>query len=311
MTKLNEVILRDTLANRPAAGVAGRLFYDTTNNQLQRDNGSVWESVEGSGGGGGAPVSATYVVEDADGTLTAERVLGTTVITQAAYGSRQAAAKAGRLFFPTDGFTLDRDNGSAWTPYGPIFPLTPPVDGDFAWVNQGSATVTTANGGIHLSDPANVGGGFRIRKKAAPATPYSIVVCMLPLIATMAVGGNNPEVGMCWRQSTDGKLVVVRFANDVEVINLFVDKFTNPTTFSARYTSMKANHFLAAGALWLKLEDDGTNRKVHYGVDGVNWQQLHSVSRTDFLTADEVGFYASAGNATYKAGVTLLSWKQG
>lgn len=45
MAKLQDAILRDTLANRPAAGKAGRLFYDTTNGQLQRDNGSSWDSV--------------------------------------------------------------------------------------------------------------------------------------------------------------------------------------------------------------------------------------------------------------------------
>ncbi len=51
MTLLSNVILRDTLANRPAAGTAGRLFYDTTNSILYRDNGSTWDSVEGAGGG--------------------------------------------------------------------------------------------------------------------------------------------------------------------------------------------------------------------------------------------------------------------
>jgi hypothetical protein len=52
MTTLASVILRDTLANRPAAGIAGRMFFDTTNSQLQRDNGSSWDSIEGSTGSG-------------------------------------------------------------------------------------------------------------------------------------------------------------------------------------------------------------------------------------------------------------------
>lgn len=52
MTLLSSIILRDTLANRPAAGTAGRLFYDSTNSILYRDNGSSWDNVEGTGAGG-------------------------------------------------------------------------------------------------------------------------------------------------------------------------------------------------------------------------------------------------------------------
>jgi len=46
MANLENLILRDTAANRPAAGIAGRLFYDTTNAKLQRDNGTSWDDCE-------------------------------------------------------------------------------------------------------------------------------------------------------------------------------------------------------------------------------------------------------------------------
>jgi len=66
----------------------------------------------------GAPDSADYVVETANAGLSAESVLGTTVITTLAQASRQAAAKAGRLFLPSDGFTIQRDTGAACVPWG-------------------------------------------------------------------------------------------------------------------------------------------------------------------------------------------------
>jgi hypothetical protein len=50
MATLASVILRDIAANRPAAGIAGRLFYDTTNSKMQRDNGSSWDDVAETGG---------------------------------------------------------------------------------------------------------------------------------------------------------------------------------------------------------------------------------------------------------------------
>lgn len=46
MAVLSDVIQRGTLAARPAASIAGRLYYDTTNSLLYRDSGSAWESVE-------------------------------------------------------------------------------------------------------------------------------------------------------------------------------------------------------------------------------------------------------------------------
>jgi len=46
MTKLGEVILRDVVGNRPVVGIEGRLFYDTTNEKLQRDTGAAWEDCE-------------------------------------------------------------------------------------------------------------------------------------------------------------------------------------------------------------------------------------------------------------------------
>jgi hypothetical protein len=49
MTKLGQVILRDTRANQPAAGVEGRLYYVTDELVLERDSGSVWESVSSAG----------------------------------------------------------------------------------------------------------------------------------------------------------------------------------------------------------------------------------------------------------------------
>jgi hypothetical protein len=46
MTILSAVILRGTTVERPTAGLAGRLFYDTTLTKWQRDNGTVWQDCD-------------------------------------------------------------------------------------------------------------------------------------------------------------------------------------------------------------------------------------------------------------------------
>lgn len=277
------------------------LHYDSTD--------SRWRVIGKSpgGGGGGAPTDADYWVETANGSLSAEVVVGTTGIHTAAYASRNAAAKAGRLFLPSDGFVVERDTGSAWAPWGPLFPLTAPVDGDYAWINQGGASVVTTNGGIHLSVPSGASDNVRIRKKAAPSTPYTITAFFIPLLYPT----QYYQAGLCWRQSSNGKLVTFGLggANTSGNPDDFeITKWNSATSFSAGYT--QANTGTLFIRMWLRITDNGTNRICSFSHDGQNFMQFHSVGRTDFLTADEVGFHIYCNNGTQGAGMTLLSWKQ-
>lgn len=220
-----------------------------------------------------------------------------------AYGSLPAAADEGRLFLPNDGFYIERDTGAAWEPWGPIFPMVEPVSGDYAWINQGSASLNTTPGGIYLLAPATGAGtpSVVIRKKAAPSTPYTITAAFIPQLTT----ASGLSVGVGWRQSSDGKLVYI--ALDIGGAALNVYKFTSPTVFSATYAGVA---ILAVWPLFVRFTDNGTNRIVSWSRDGQNFLQIHSVGRTDFLTADEVMFAAQAQLASGNAAMTLLSWKE-
>ena len=87
--------------------------YDPVTNALR---------VSGSGGGG-APTDVNYVVGTADGDLSAELVLGTSVIQQGTLAARPAATAvvAGTLYFATDGNgtagegILYRSDAATWT----------------------------------------------------------------------------------------------------------------------------------------------------------------------------------------------------
>ena len=48
-SNLEDVIMRDTRANQPAAGAPGRLYFVTDENVTERDNGSAWESFGAAG----------------------------------------------------------------------------------------------------------------------------------------------------------------------------------------------------------------------------------------------------------------------
>lgn len=69
-TNFEDLILRDIAANRPAFGIPGRLFFDTTNSKFQRDTGAAWEDCEGAGGAGDmlwADVQASQLVNEVKG----------------------------------------------------------------------------------------------------------------------------------------------------------------------------------------------------------------------------------------------------
>lgn len=232
--------------------------------------------------------------------------------TTATYASRPAAGNAGDLFLPSDGVAIERDNGTTWAPWGPLFPLTAPVSGDFAWVNQGGATVDTTHGGVILRTDGSGSTNLRIRKKAAPSTPYTIDLAFIPNFAYQASSSQN--VGFVWRQSSDGKLHAVALgvtnAND---ITLWSTKYTNPTTFSAHYSGFPITAtalFYGGGPIFFRAADNGTNRVFSISANGQTWFQIDSQGSGDFLTANEVGFFVSDNAGSVATGMTLLSWKE-
>jgi hypothetical protein len=182
---------------------------------------------------------------------------------------------------------------------------TPPTLGDFAWINQSTATVTAQADGtiLMLGVPSSLT-SVNMLKKAAPATPYSITMMMVPLFTSTA---SNPGVGLGWRESSSGKIAgAIYYAN----AGLYSTKYTNPTTFSADYTALLYAKTLPAPIL-LKIEDTGVNRNTYFSPDmGSNWLLSHSVARTDFLTGNEVGFFTSSNTANSTPRMFLMGWKE-
>jgi len=186
---------------------------------------------------------------------------------------------------------------------------TAPVAGDFTWVNQGSASIDSSGDGLLLTCPATAALNFRLQTITAPATPYTITAALQ--LMPMTVNYHYPCLG--WRQSSDGKIIVFGVQTNTAATDgpnlLSLNKYTSATgAYSATYVSMPSR--IAAGVpLWLRIADDGTNRKCSVSFNGVRWQQIHSVGRTDYLTATHVFWAGECENATDDLLVTLMSWK--
>jgi len=215
------------------------------------------------------------------------------------YANRPISSNNGDVFFPHDGFVIERDDGNNWIPWGPIFPFSSPSLNDFTWINQGSGTAVETGGGIYLNSPSGGGGNLRILKKSAPSTPYSIISFMLPRMFKE----NYQKVGMIWRESSSGKLALFTFGDSASEIK--IQRYDSPTSFNSTMQSVIPE--LVIHGLWMKIKDDGTNREYYWSVDGQNWEIIYTELSTDFISADEVGFFVES-SASWGASTTLLHW---
>ena len=217
-----------------------------------------------------------------------------------AYAGLPSPSFAGRVYEATDGLARSLDTGSAFLTFGPVWPLTPFAQAGFSYVNQGSATVTTANGISVLSDQGGEGASDSIRLfvETIPTAPYTLTVCFIPLMSYLTSGGS---CGLVLRDSSSSKLI---FFLCTSGFNVQVLQFTNPTTFSASAVNATFNGGLG-GAVWLRIKDDNTNRKYSVSADGFNFVQILSETRTTFITANQIGI--AMNNRSSSGGVSLMS----
>lgn len=221
------------------------------------------------------------------------------LISEAAFGSEPSSPAEGDVVLYNNAPLLARWNGTIWEPWGPLFNLNPPVPGDFSWVNQGTASLNTSQGGIQIIGPSVGGDNIRAQVRTAPATPYTITALLC-----MNFGNAFPTTGgLCFRQTSNGRMVVFGgFWTNL----IGSQKFTSATSFNSDYST--GYSFVRAPFIWLRLADNGTNRIMSASYDGINFITLHSITRTDWLTADQVGFYVHPTGTA--ANITCLSWTQ-
>lgn len=212
-----------------------------------------------------------------------------------------ADAKAGGLYRPTDQPILYRSDGSAWRSAGVIQPeFTIPSLGSFTGVNMGSNTASTSGDTIAFNCVSNGGSNnVRMQTKSAPATPYVITAAWLPGFLPY-----NCYLYLGWRNSGSGNLYGFTIYTWTDGVNYRIIKWNSPSSFNA--DALARNQMAALPVYWMRIADNGTNRIVSISGNGLDWQQLFSVARTDFFTPDQVFFGMDPASNVCDA--RLLSW---
>jgi hypothetical protein len=239
------------------------------------------------------------------------------------FANRPTAGKAGRLFLPSDGAVLMRDTGSEWRGLGYLGRTfkQPQAVSNWTWVNQGGATATDDAGTIKVVDPAHNGLNARILKKSAPSTPYVITAAFTYQIFNPGTQLDGCSFGLCWRQSSDGKLILsgMRYGQS-RGWGIWGEDWNSETArngsnwTAANYDSTNLITPIPQ-VVWVRIEDDGSNRKTYVSFDGgLTWLQMLSEGRTTFLTGNEVGFFINnnVGSATpvFDNFIRLVSWEE-
>jgi hypothetical protein len=195
-------------------------------------------------------------------------------------------------------------DGTDWHYFFPgLGEASRPKLADFTWINQGAATADDTYGYITIEAPANSADSMRMLVRSVPATPWTLTMGF----TSLAVGVDAPKLGACYRESATQKVVTVacRVAQQIGMA-----RYTNATTYAG---SNEVDFYIIYAAqnapLFLRLSDNGTNRVTSRSTDGRHWTVIGTISRTDFLTADQVGVFVNPASATYPAKIHLFHWK--
>jgi hypothetical protein len=221
---------------------------------------------------------------------------GAGMVASGAYGSLPSAGKEGRLYIPTGECPyLFRDNGASWDAtlpgHGDV--TLPSTSGWSDWQST-SPVYNTTTGYLEITSGL-------IQRALPSAAPWEAIF----------------GIRFVLDQEQDFSGVYVGFGqnstNEDDRMNFSVDnssprdmdiarqKFLS-NVWQANYIWYQtAEQFLpygyGAGVIWIKIEDDNSNRIISYSTLGPsNWMLLHSIGRTDYLTADRIMAGVASGS---------------
>lgn len=197
---------------------------------------------------------------------------------------------------------------------------TPAKSSIFTWVNQGNAElIENDNETFTLHDPSgSVLPDLHLLVVGLPDPPYQVTA---KVIATLPTDAGKPTFGLAWRETSSGKLAPFKLTlNASGIVALGVDpshdslwlsseKWGGPATPDSVY-KQTGSGMAQAVPVFLRLEDDGTNRKASYSGDGMHFTEFDSQARGDYFDAeaDQAGIFIDASEGTGSAFVTVCCW---
>lgn len=301
MANFEDLILRDTRANQPAAGVAGRLYYVTDENVLERDNGSSWDNIGEISGGAGSDTTAIHTDVDSE-------IAGLTEETTPASGDWFLLEKS-----TGEKRKVDRDNlpggsgdGPAWVSRLAAAIDSPNADSDefsddtisgwTAVTPTGTATWTEKRGLLScLSYGSSANDACCQLKAMASATAPKTIETVVRMLS----GDENwAMIGLMFSDgvlATSNAIVLMLYNGGTSTTcDLWSGTITNiATTVGAILVppdrGFVVNPFMHMRLIW----SAANNFKVQLSPDGVSWTDFAFGTKTVTLTPTHYGIFVS------------------
>lgn len=188
-----------------------------------------------------------------------------------------------------------------------IAPFVAPPTLGWNWFNQGAATFTSTSVGLQLVGEAN-GAGLSLRglSRPLPATNnYTVTAC----VRFTGLNVNYISGGIALRNSVTGAVIPIVLVSGGTTRNVQLFKANNPTSYNSDYIARPTASY---DLMWVRIQDNGTDRIFSLSTNGYDWFEYFRVGRTDFTTPDHVGFTVSCentGTPFFVPTVRLLSWE--
>jgi hypothetical protein len=245
---------------------------------------------------------------------------GSTISTGTYASLPSSVPASGSAYFCTDCPYSFISNGSSWLPFLSTYPQSvtgvPPACSNWTWDNQGSSTCDNTYGALYANFLSTSGSNYlRMLYQAAPATPWTHTF----LVRADLSGANSAATstvfwGAGWRDGT-GKIVAVCLGITSGDSGYLGQYYTNSTTYGSAPLIVRTGNLnqsigpTLAQTIYLQIGDNGTNLTASYSIDGHNFIQIWSVSRTAFLTSGPTQFGFLAGPDSNNVAVQVLSFE--
>ena len=174
-------------------------------------------------------------------------------------------------------------------------PCTPPVTSNFTWT-QGvfTATNTDVTNGPTLLQ-VTYGPGFSFDKgsmflKNIPSTPYTLTARFSYSASTVA---QTTYGGLCISDGT--KAIALGIIGEGNTWRNILVKMNHMASYGGEYWRLQLP--MNPNDMYMRVVDDGTNRLSYFSNDGVHWTLIHTVGRTDFLTATKYGMLVAVNGS--------------
>jgi hypothetical protein len=202
-----------------------------------------------------------------------------------------AAGLAGRLYLPTDAPVLLRDTGAAWASFAPYYPLTPPRLSALTKIAENAGDSTTQpspNGPVYQVKSNQLGMMLYSFVKPLPgAPPYDLRLAFTKIDN----GANYSNTGLT---VTDGPLAsnkqaLIYWSNSY---GCWCNHWNNANSGGQAADPggiVGGVRPSPAAMVWLRITDDGSNRKYWCGMDNFNWMLVCSEPTNTFLTPTHFG----------------------